>query len=63
MTDVIKTSEVSREEFNRLLDAYANAAMAAAIRAERNRPDHDQRKALDDAASIRQALNRLVFGS
>lgn len=63
MTDVIKTSQVSREEFNRLLDEYSNASMDAAIRAERNRPEADQRKALEEAVRIRQALNALVFGS
>lgn len=53
---------VSREEFRLLLDAYGAAMLTVAIREERNRPDKDQRDALNAAANARNALETAVFG-
>jgi hypothetical protein len=54
---------ITRDEFRKLLDAYGAAAMAVAIQAERNRPEADQRRAVNEAANARNALENAVFCS
>lgn len=59
----LQTSQgVTREDFTRLLDAYAAAAMDVAIRQERNRPAWDQERAVTAAARARKAVEDAVFG-